>query len=83
MASCDIAEDVGIAYGYNNIPVVLNLEATVGGETRLNKLSDMVREEVAHCGFVEFVNFVLCSVADLSSKVNKPQSEDIVRIGMD
>lgn len=35
---------------------------TTGGENRLNKLSDMVREEVALCGFVECLNFVLMSI---------------------
>jgi len=39
---------------------------TFGGETRLNKLSDMVREEVALAGFVECLNFVLCSVNDIT-----------------
>jgi len=38
--------------------------STIGGEFILNKLSDMIREEVAMCGFVECLNFVLCSIKE-------------------
>lgn len=37
---------------------------TIGGELKLNKMSDMVREEVAMLGFVECLNFVLCSIKE-------------------
>lgn len=43
---------------------MVNASATVGGEYRLNKMSDMVREETALSGFVECLNFVLCSVEE-------------------
>lgn len=30
MHECDISEDIGIAYGYNNIPKILPLTNTIG-----------------------------------------------------
>ena len=60
LQQCDIAEDIGIAYGYNNIEMKIPESSTTGGEYLLNKLSDFVREEVAMLGFVDCLNFVLC-----------------------
>lgn len=45
--ACDIAEDIGIAYGYNNIPRVLPPTNTVGKQIPQNKFSDLVRSELA------------------------------------
>ena len=38
--SCDIAEDVAIAYGYNNIPRTIPATNTVGKQQPMNKISD-------------------------------------------
>ena len=43
----DVAEDIGIAYGYNNIPETLPRTTTTGRPTRLNGFSDLLRDEVA------------------------------------
>lgn len=32
----------------------------------------MVREEVALCGFVECLNFVLCSINEVTTLLNRP-----------
>lgn len=65
--ACDIAEDVAIAYGYNNIENALPTCITVGSQLTVNKLSDLVRQEVAQCGYKECLNFVLCSLEEISS----------------
>ncbi|KAJ2784907.1 phenylalanine--tRNA ligase subunit beta [Coemansia javaensis] len=61
MQECDVAEDLAIAFGYNNIPRVQSNEATVGVPLPLNKLSDIVRKEIAMAGWTEVLTLSLCS----------------------
>ena len=60
----DIAEDVGIAYGYNNIVKRVPHTNTVGGEQPLNKLGDLLRDEIGRAGYTEVLTHGLCSVRD-------------------
>jgi phenylalanyl-tRNA synthetase beta chain len=41
--ACDITEDIGIAYGYNNIPRELPPTNTIGKQIPENKFSDLIR----------------------------------------
>uniref|UniRef100_A0A0N5AYP4 Phenylalanine--tRNA ligase beta subunit n=1 Tax=Syphacia muris TaxID=451379 RepID=A0A0N5AYP4_9BILA len=68
---CDIAEDVAIAYGYNNIQQRFPDVQTVAETFLLNKFSDLLREEIANAGWTEILNFALCSAADISTKLLK------------
>lgn len=45
--SCDIAEEVGIGYGFNNIPKLYPPTNTVGGFIPENKFTDLLRHEIA------------------------------------
>ena len=47
MHECDIAEDIGIAYGYNHIPKVFPPTNTTGKQIPLNKFTDLMRQELA------------------------------------
>ncbi|XP_012269008.2 phenylalanine--tRNA ligase beta subunit [Athalia rosae] len=67
--ACDIYEDVAIAYGYNNIEKTLPKGLTIAEQFPLNKLSDQLREEIAHAGFTEALTFSLCSREDISDKL--------------
>ncbi|XP_012286277.1 phenylalanine--tRNA ligase beta subunit [Orussus abietinus] len=67
--ACDIYEDVAIAYGYNNIRKTIPQTSTIAEEFPLNKLSDQVREELAHAGFTEALTFSLCSRDDIADKL--------------
>jgi phenylalanyl-tRNA synthetase beta chain len=59
---CDLMEDVAIAHGYNNLPRPPFLRsATVGAPLPMNKLSDIVRKEVALAGWTEVMSLILCS----------------------
>lgn len=60
----DIAEDIGIAYGYNNIVKRVPKTATVGGEQPLHALGDLLREEIARAGYTEVLTHGLCSIHD-------------------
>ena len=70
---CDVAEDVAISYGYNNInkekagPNVV----TVGAQQPLNNFSDLVRQEMASQGFSEVLTWILCSHDDNFANVNR------------
>ncbi|KAJ2743670.1 phenylalanine--tRNA ligase subunit beta [Coemansia sp. BCRC 34301] len=61
LQECDVAEDLAIAFGYDNIPRAPNTEATVGVPLPLNKLSDLVRKETAMAGWTEVLTLSLCS----------------------
>jgi phenylalanyl-tRNA synthetase beta chain len=58
---CDILEDAGIAYGYNNIEFTLPKTLTIGHQFLLNKVSDQLRNEIARCGYTECLTFSLVS----------------------
>lgn len=60
----DIAEDIGIAYGYNNIVKRVPQTCTVGGEQPLHTLGDLLREEIARAGYIEVLTHGLCSIRD-------------------
>ena len=60
----DIAEDIGIAYGYNNIVKRVPKTCTVGGEQPLNKLGDLLRDEIGRAGYTEVLTHGLCSIRD-------------------
>lgn len=62
--ACDVAEDVGIAYGFNNLTKSLPDCATVGGWQPVNRLTELLRCELAGAGFCEVLTLTLCSTAE-------------------
>jgi phenylalanyl-tRNA synthetase beta chain len=68
----DIAEDIGIAYGYNNIVKRVPNTATVGGEFPLNQLTDLLRDEIARAGYIEVLTHGLCSIQDNFTNLRLP-----------
>jgi len=77
---CDIAEDVAIAYGYNNVVDALPPSATVGSQFALNKVSDLIRQEMAQAGYKECLNFALCSIEENSSLLLRELPPHVVKI---
>lgn len=59
--ACDIMEDVAIAYGFNRIPKSIPKSSTIAAAFPLNKLTDLLRREVALVGFSEVLTLTLCS----------------------
>uniref|UniRef100_UPI003B28DDE3 Phenylalanyl-tRNA Synthetase beta subunit n=1 Tax=Caenorhabditis tropicalis TaxID=1561998 RepID=UPI003B28DDE3 len=72
--ACDIAEDVGVAYGYNNLVTKLPESNTVAVAFPINKLCDNLRIEIAAAGWTEALNFALCSRDDISTKLRLPDA---------
>ena len=68
----DVAEDVGIAYGYNNIVKRVPHTNTVGGEQPLNKLGDLLRDEIGRAGYTEVLTHGLCSIRDNFTALRRP-----------
>lgn len=44
---CDIAEEVGIGYGFNNIEMVMPPTNVFGSFNQQNKFTDILRHEIA------------------------------------
>jgi len=55
----DIIEDVAIGYGYDKVEPVLPKLATIGGQSKTEKLTKKIRELMIGLGFQEIVSFVL------------------------
>ncbi|MBN2052203.1 phenylalanine--tRNA ligase subunit beta [Candidatus Woesearchaeota archaeon] len=74
----DFAEDIGIAYGYDNIPEIIPRVATTGEEDELEVFSDRIREILIGHGFIEVKNYCLASKDDQSKHCN--QNHELVEI---
>ena len=72
---CDLAEDIAIAYGYNNIHEQIPQAFTVGSQQTINQMSDLIRSEMAQAGYKESLNFVLCSQAEVTTELLKKPEE--------
>uniref|UniRef100_A0AAQ5ZSE7 Phenylalanine--tRNA ligase beta subunit n=1 Tax=Amphiprion ocellaris TaxID=80972 RepID=A0AAQ5ZSE7_AMPOC len=73
--ACDIMEDAAIAYGFNNITRTTPRAYTVANQFPLNKLTELLRQDLAAAGFTEALNFALCSEEDIADKLGKKISE--------
>lgn len=78
--ACDIIEDVAIAYGYNNLVKTLPKTCTIGEQFPLNKLTDLLRDQVAQAGYTEALTFSLCSREDIGEKLRCPIPREAVHI---
>jgi len=63
--ACDIAEDVAIAYGYNNITKKSPATVCNGYQQPINKLTDLIRSEMAASGYTECLTMSLISKKDM------------------
>lgn len=77
---CDIAEDVGIAFGYNNIEKRLPKTITIAKQQPLNLLTDLLRAEIAQAGFIEIMTFALISFDENYDKLRRERDNLAVEI---
>ena len=73
---CDIAEDLAISYGYNNIKKELTKTKTHGVQQPYNKLSDLFRDEMAMGGYVELLTMALLSHKDMFTNLLNEEKDD-------
>ena len=76
---CDIGEDLAIAFGFNRIPKNKLKTVCKGFQQPINKLTDIVRSEMANCGYVECLTFSLFSKKDMFDNLLRKE-EEIVSI---
>jgi len=81
MQACDIMEDAGVAFGFNNLPKSLPQTLTIGKQQQPEKLRNLLREDIAAAGYTEVLTFALCSRDDISKKLKKPLTDKVVHIG--
>jgi phenylalanyl-tRNA synthetase beta chain len=72
---CDLIEDIGIGYGYNNIAKVFPKTNTVGAFQPNNKFSDLLRQELAQAGYIEQLTFSLISFKDNYENMRLPVNQ--------
>lgn len=77
--ACDVAEDVAIAFGFNNIAEALPATATAGAELPLNQLTELLRVDLAAAGFTEVLTWALCSHAENFTQLRR-EDDGAVRI---
>ncbi|KAN0027095.1 hypothetical protein ACTFIU_009777 [Dictyostelium citrinum] len=80
MHACDIMEDVAIGYGYDNLKKEIPNCNTIGRVQPINKLSELLANEIALAGFTEIMTFVLCQNRDNFTALNKVDDGSSVKI---
>lgn len=81
---CDIAEDLAISFGYNNIVKSKPKTICNGYQQPLNKLTDLIRIEMAMSGYTECLTMALVSKQDMFTnmlaEINKESLGSCVQI---
>ncbi len=75
----DVVEDAIISYGYNRIEPTPPRIATIGGESKLSKVSDKIAEIMVGLGLQEILSYTLTNNKNLFDKMNFKE-EKIVEI---
>lgn len=66
----DLAEDIAIAYGYENFTEEIPNVATIGKENPLNIFMEKIRDVLIGLQLIEVKNFHLTTKEDLTEKIN-------------
>lgn len=77
---CDLAEDLAIGIGFNNLPYAEPTTICTGKQNKLNQLTELMRQELAFCGFSECLNFSLCSYDDITKNLKKESDNRAIEI---
>mmetsp|Transcript_13025 Transcript_13025/g.40128 ORF Transcript_13025/g.40128 Transcript_13025/m.40128 type:complete len:611 (+) Transcript_13025:80-1912(+) len=74
--ACDVAEDVAVAYGFNNIEERIPSCFTIGAPQPLNELTDLLRREgLAQQGYTEVLTWVTVSHAENFTMLNRTDDQ--------
>lgn len=76
--ACDIAEDVAISYGYNNITKKNPQTVCNGYQQPVNKLTDLIRFEMAASGYTECLTMSLISQKDMFTNMLVEVNEEVL-----
>ena len=75
--ACDIAEDLAIAFGYDNIKKIKPGTICNGYQQPISKLTELFRQELAMCGYTETLTFALVSKEDAIVKMGKKLEDEL------
>jgi len=73
----DVVEDVAIGYGYENFGNSKPMSRTIGGERRMEKVADLVRQMMVGYGHWEVTTLTLSSMEEQFSKVPYPEVQAV------
>jgi phenylalanyl-tRNA synthetase beta chain len=76
----DIVDDVGRAYGYNNIAPAYPNTPSAGSLTADNRLASAARDILIGLGCQDTLNFVLTGKDEACAKMNVPVTSDIIEV---
>ena len=78
---CDIVEEAGIAYGFNNLPRKFpGGSGLVGTPLPVNRVGDILRNEAAYAGWAEVMPLTLCSTDENFSMLRLEDDNTAVRL---
>lgn len=78
---CDIMEDAAIGYGYDNLKKTFPADSyTIADALPINKVSDIVRREVAMSGWSEVMPLILCSHDENFAWLNRKDDDSAVQL---
>jgi phenylalanyl-tRNA synthetase beta chain len=78
--ACDLAEDVAIAFGYNNLKMQMPATPTQAKQQPIGKLTDQLRHEIAMAGFLEVLTLTLCSRDENFAFLNHADDQSAVSL---
>ena len=73
--ACDIAEDLAVGYGFNNLIERMPSAPTVSSQNPLNTLTELLRGELAGAGYTECLSFALLSREEQATKLRHDEKE--------
>jgi len=80
MHEVDLIEDIGIAYGYHNVPCTLVPTFTAGESLSINRLGRVAAQALTGLGFTEVLSLVLTSEKDQYEKLRRRVMERRVMV---
>lgn len=80
MHPLDVVDDIGRAYGFNQLEPRYPDVSTVGGLTDSTRLENAVRKQLVGLGFQDLLNFVLTDDASCYTEMRLDVPEDVVRV---
>lgn len=76
MHECDLVEDIAIAWGYNNLHVAVPTTFSGAAEQPINRISDILRLEMAAAGFTECLNWALISKRENFTQMRREENRE-------
>jgi len=74
----DVVDDIGRAFGFENLDPRYPDVSTVGGRHRRSRLADATRETLVGLGFEDLLNFHLTSESELFGRMGLDSADDAV-----